>query len=814
VTSSDSGALAPGTIIDGRYEIQSFIARGGMSEVYRARHLQLDKDVAIKILPPVLVSETNAAARFQRESKSLAALKHPNIIAAYGYGVFNQRPYLAIELLNGESLAQRLEAHGRLDKQSFIKIATQICDALSFAHSHGVIHRDIKPSNVMIVGDNEVRLVDFGIAKSMQANNADVQKLTQTGHMLGTVLYMSPEQCVGQPADSRSDIYSLGCMLYQLLVGKPPLDGDTPFAVIFKHTNDLPEQSPFLDEWTGIVLACLAKNPAQRPQSVDLVKDALLHPVSGKTYLPPAPVRPKLRVQKLVAYVVGCAVVCAGVMFAINNERAKETTEEQASRPIAVHDIDQTLGNVRSLLRTQHPSFAEAEKELLRVLPAARGTRAFCHRKVLAALAALYARQDRAQDCWKFAEELKNVPDSEDDKYNEAYKDNLHAISQYLGRPSGSAVDVYWFDRTIKYINTARQSHPKDAKWTYISLGNSYASQNHFSDAIKQYENALRLCGPIDFSDGTDPGLQSIVGLGENYYRLSEQRGIGLVKSKEYLTKAISNWKKIPRDTLFYAQSCRSLLVARMNSRCAKAALLYDEAAPSLYAVKSTPEAAAKLEAAFTAQQEATGRGSLQLIPICIGLTKTYALLGDRQKTRLYFDSAQQIARKHFHEDPIPFIEILTDVSDFFRRNVDFEASEAAISESCREAQRAEAAVYAEQLLNWARIRTINRDPRTPASEKYAESATAYNAMGDLYHESVFSLQAAVEANKENNATGGELYADRAGSALARFTPRTPVEVAMFSEIANGLIKFYEQRGNTEKANSISKLRDRFSAAG
>lgn len=224
-------------------ELLDVIAEGGMSRVYRARQVRLDRIVAVKVLSKAIISGDESIKRFQQEAKFTSELKHPNIIQIVSFGLCNDgQAYLVMEYLEGLSLAEDLKRNGRFPLKKFKNVFLPLLSALEHAHQAGVVHRDIKPGNIMICGNEAgqqtVKLVDFGIAKAM--NGSDSQQLTQTGSLLGSPSHMSPEQCQGKPLDGRSDLYSLACVMYECLTGEPPFSGDSPLLVMQKHSTEPP----------------------------------------------------------------------------------------------------------------------------------------------------------------------------------------------------------------------------------------------------------------------------------------------------------------------------------------------------------------------------------------------------------------------------------------------------------------------------------------------------------------------------------------------------------------------------------------------
>jgi serine/threonine-protein kinase len=284
---SPDGALlfTAGDIIAEKYQIIQLLNRGSMGVVYQAKHLLLDKVVAIKVMTLDKPLEESARQRFMLEARATAALGHPNIVSVYDCGVLeNGALYLVMEYLEGETLASRLQKKQRLDFDLALPIIRQVCMALDYAHAQGVVHRDLKPSNIMLVQDykneDQTIVIDFSIAKFTR-KKPNQKTLTKPGQIFGSPLYMSPEQCQGKKPDHRSDIYSLGCVIYEILCGAPPLAGDSMLATIYKHVNEQP--TPFTEyvkdnslpkELQAIILKTLAKLPENRYQSVNELLEA------------------------------------------------------------------------------------------------------------------------------------------------------------------------------------------------------------------------------------------------------------------------------------------------------------------------------------------------------------------------------------------------------------------------------------------------------------------------------------------------------------------------------------------------------------
>jgi PAS domain S-box-containing protein len=277
-------ALVPGTRL-GAYEIVSQIGVGGMGEVYRARDIKLGRSVAIKVLPEAFASDAERIARLEREAKVLASLNHPHIAALYGFEAVDSRPFLVMEFVEGDTLADRL-APGPLRVEEALRIGIQIAEALEAAHERGIVHRDLKPANVKITPEGEVKLLDFGVAKPATLPVTAISDLptavTISGAVLGTVLYMSPEQLLGDGVDTRTDLFSLGIVLYEMATGQRPFTGTTTVAVLNDILNKEPTPPSQLNaaispQLEGIIVKALEKDKERRYQSALIVKAQCTH---------------------------------------------------------------------------------------------------------------------------------------------------------------------------------------------------------------------------------------------------------------------------------------------------------------------------------------------------------------------------------------------------------------------------------------------------------------------------------------------------------------------------------------------------------
>jgi eukaryotic-like serine/threonine-protein kinase len=275
--------LPKDSLLDNRYRIVDLLGMGGMGTVYKAEHVVLNKTCAIKLVHPQRFDQ-ESLQRFKLEAKATSMLQHPNIVGIHDYGV-NEGflPYIVMEYLEGKSLEFTIQENGPLAPQRFLNIFQQVCDGLSHAHKHGVIHRDLKPANIFICVENgqsdRVNIVDFGIAKLIpQQEGQEITRITLTGEVIGSPLYMSPEQCSGGILDARSDIYSLGIMMHEVLTGQCVFDG-TPTQVMRAQILEAPELRVYRmrlsEDMKDIILKCLKKDPAERYQNIDELKEKL-----------------------------------------------------------------------------------------------------------------------------------------------------------------------------------------------------------------------------------------------------------------------------------------------------------------------------------------------------------------------------------------------------------------------------------------------------------------------------------------------------------------------------------------------------------
>ncbi|WP_227978980.1 Stk1 family PASTA domain-containing Ser/Thr kinase [Nocardia spumae] len=274
--------------LSSRYELGEIIGFGGMSEVHKARDLRLGRDVAIKVLRADLARDPTFYLRFKREAQNAAALNHPAIVAVYDTGEAEvdggPLPYIVMEYVDGETLRDIVRGKGPLPPRRAEEVIADVCAALDFSHKNGIVHRDMKPANIMINRQGAVKVMDFGIARAIADSS---NPMTQTAAVIGTAQYLSPEQARGEQVDARSDVYSVGCVLYEILTGQPPFTGDSPVAVAYQHVREDPKLPSLVHpgvprELDSVVLKAMSKNQANRYQTAAEMRADLIRVLGGQ----------------------------------------------------------------------------------------------------------------------------------------------------------------------------------------------------------------------------------------------------------------------------------------------------------------------------------------------------------------------------------------------------------------------------------------------------------------------------------------------------------------------------------------------------
>ncbi|MGW4338752.1 Stk1 family PASTA domain-containing Ser/Thr kinase [Rhodococcus koreensis] len=314
--------------LSSRYELGEILGFGGMSEVHLARDVRLSRDVAIKVLRADLARDPTFYLRFRREAQNAAALNHPAIVAVYDTGEAETDagplPYIVMEYVDGDTLRDIVRGEGPMAPRRAMEVISDVCAALDFSHRNGIVHRDVKPANVMINRAGAVKVMDFGIARAISDASSP---MTQTAAVIGTAQYLSPEQARGEQVDARSDVYSLGCVLFEILTGEPPFKGDSPVAVAYQHVREDPQTPSVVNpdiprELDSVILKAMSKNPANRYQTAADMRSDLVRVLGGQR-----PSAPMVMSDEDRTTILGAVDSGAG-----NYRRPQTTTQATASK--------------------------------------------------------------------------------------------------------------------------------------------------------------------------------------------------------------------------------------------------------------------------------------------------------------------------------------------------------------------------------------------------------------------------------------------------------------------------------------------------
>jgi len=330
------------SLLGGRYKLGEMIGTGGMADVYVAQDTRLARQVAVKVLRSDLARDPSFVARFRKEALAAAGLNHPGIVAVYDSGE-EPAPYIVMELVSGHTLRELIHKGERVPLKRTLEIGEGILAALEYSHERGIVHRDIKPANIMITDQGDVKVMDFGIARALADLGAT---LTNTWNIVGTAQYLSPEQALGEVADLRSDIYSTGCLLYEVLTGKPPFTGETPVSIAYQHVSGVlispSALVPDLPAGIDVILSvALAKKPEDRYQSAGLMLDDLYKIAAGQVLTTKAP-RVKISRRKILITALASlvAITTVGAALLLTRPSSDVATFPQIPNVVGLSQAD------------------------------------------------------------------------------------------------------------------------------------------------------------------------------------------------------------------------------------------------------------------------------------------------------------------------------------------------------------------------------------------------------------------------------------------------------------------------------------------
>lgn len=468
---------APDEFLSRRYKIGDLLGVGGMGTVYKAYDNNLKKNFAVKILQADLAQDPLAFKRFEQEATAASKLTHPNIVAVYDFGVSpNGSPYIIMDYIGGNGLDDLLQSQVYVDWQESVDLFIKIADALEHAHNKSIVHRDLKPSNIMISntesGNNDIKIVDFGIAKLIPEGDMTTQGITQTGELIGSPSYMSPEQCTGLKMDRRSDIYSIGCVMYEVLTGSVPFKSENPIQTILKHINDPPEslkqKASSLDipeELDYIVMRCLEKNPEDRYQTCsDLIED--LKKVDSGSKI--ARVKPRKRKQinlignPFVYVVIASLLTGLTVLFGMNFSKSNMSGSNEH---IVVNKREKWNElNKKGQKLFDHASYKEAQGVFEKALTVAkRNQNSKFVKTSLSDLIDISLAQNKTTQESKYKSELKKI----------------------------QVEEMKLLDSLIEELDTVSKSSESKPKSYYSELGNRAIDQIELHTESSQVDSSL-----------------------------------------------------------------------------------------------------------------------------------------------------------------------------------------------------------------------------------------------------------------------------------------------------------------------------------
>lgn len=746
VLNEDVAALEEKFPLATKYKLQALLGQGGMGAVYKVKNRVLGKTFAVKLLRPELVKDEPAIKRFEQEAKAASSLTHPNLVAVYDYGMAEDgAPYLVMDYLDGVSLEAIIKSEGSLATERAMHIFVQVCDALAHAHGKRIIHRDLKPSNILLIDNEEsldfVKIVDFGIAKILAEPGAEQERLTQTGDILGSPLYMSPEQCMGYPLDTRSDIYSVGCLMYEALAGVPPFGGVNPVQVIFEHINSEPK--PFSEQGLkvpkdleSIVRRCLEKEAEHRYQTVEDLKDDLLRFQQG---LGISRAGEWSRWKRLFLKRSRVMLVAAGMAASIGLTAWYFSAHQQhVGGDLAWHNLD--IEGQQSFDRMDYPAAEKKFNESLQSAQSMQNNKPFVKASLTELLDLYHATSDNAKaaaiqqqlDALQPADE--GIADMENQLQKlasgTAYDVDKAKIAQLGENANDMAVSLIEeggaasYDRAESLLTLTKKMTEKylsddDRVMTRCLHNLAYLahSRGQYASAVTQYENALAKKEKILARDDVATAATAF-GLGRAYL----QTNAPAKSAEEALNKALSIYR--------HALGPQSDQVAWTRFHLAG---LYDS-------VGRKADALTEIKTAIAIYEHASN-------PNLNRKARCYMLQGKMTGNLSDYKTALALFESQTEKDGIFLAETLLNIGSLTPKGFDSAKAEPYLKRALAIAQRfppaektrMEARVYAEMGGMYRRASRMDvaekywRDRLSKASEAFGpESAEAAKALCDL----------------------------------------------------------------------------------
>ncbi|HEY9677945.1 MAG TPA: serine/threonine-protein kinase [Drouetiella sp.] len=484
--------------------MRSIVGRGGMGVVYKVDHAILRQPLAVKVLRIDQSMGEQAIARFEQEAQAASLLRHTNLVHVTDYGVTKSgAPYLVMDYFDGLSISDMLLKHGPFSLEQALPMFIQICTGVAYVHTKGIVHRDIKPSNIMLTHDERnnpvAKILDFGLAKFLPEVNSGYTTLTQTGEVFGSPLYMSPEQCRGESVDERSDVYSVACVMYEMITGIPPFKADTAVLTIYKHVNEEavpPSQvsASIPESISRIIMRALSKNLEIRYSSIEELKDDLTRVAAGEEPedlpIPDSVVQAehKRNMMKSIGVTLAGLVVVIGIVLGIKAfkppESAWEATMTQARNQIQQGDLSMAVLSYKNAL-SQSSSAKPSEQAKIKI-----------------ALADLYKHMSGDKNREQIREAIKNYTDAlamidpEDHSTiahtNEGVADCLHLLKDY------DEAQLY-FSNAVDYREKTEATDPYALGAVLMKQGRNFKDNNKFDQAETSLKRAIEIVEKLSF---------------------------------------------------------------------------------------------------------------------------------------------------------------------------------------------------------------------------------------------------------------------------------------------------------------------------